>query len=253
MPNGGSDCCGTCWFNSINDGEPGYPKDKTDAPHRCTIRDFEATNPFWTYCANHPHHNPARIEVPIGPVYTAGEYPYSRSVLHESIDTEEVRLALLDLLAKIEETPVAEYPTPTKFDEEIIKQLMAFREPRAAAELRRIAAFDPESAPEGENPFQRNRIVTVALAIEALAAIEKEDALDILTPAIERGLTPETTTNYDSKSDPLAPIRYHAVLGLQHCESKAARDLLQQATTDPPPKCRPLPVKCLTSSRNPDV
>jgi len=24
MPDGGSDCCGTCWFNERNKGEAGY-------------------------------------------------------------------------------------------------------------------------------------------------------------------------------------------------------------------------------------
>jgi hypothetical protein len=24
MPNGGSDCCGTCWFNSTHQGQVGY-------------------------------------------------------------------------------------------------------------------------------------------------------------------------------------------------------------------------------------
>ena len=39
MPNGGSDCCGTCWFNRKNRGEKGYPKDRdNDVEPYCEIR-----------------------------------------------------------------------------------------------------------------------------------------------------------------------------------------------------------------------
>jgi hypothetical protein len=182
------------------------------------IRTFEIENAFWTYCANHPHHNPERIETPIGPVYVAGSYPYARTVLHESIDTEDVRLSLLGLLERITETPSAEYPSPTKFDEGIIKQLMSFREERATKQLRRIAAFNPESSPAGDNPFRRNRVLTVALAIEN---------------AITFGLPPNNLASYEESDDKFAPIRYHAVLGLKHCKSAAAKSLLERATSDP--------------------
>lgn len=246
MPNGGSDCCGTCWFNSTNDGEPGYPKSKSEDPPSCTIRGFQVENPFWTYCANHPHHNPDRVEVPIGPVYVADQYPYSRTVLRESVDTEEVRVALLGLLKEIRETPVDEYPTPTKFDEEIIKQLMSFREPRASEQLRRIAGFDPLAAPVGDNPFKRSRIITVALAVEALAVIEKDAALDKLEPAIGRGQSAELIADYDSSKDDMAPIRYHAVLGLQHCGTKRAKELLEKATHDPHPEVSAFATEVLT-------
>ena len=56
MPNGGSDCCGTCWFNRQNRGKSGYPRDGEDRDDAyCEIRDAAVENPFWTYCANHPH------------------------------------------------------------------------------------------------------------------------------------------------------------------------------------------------------
>ncbi len=233
MPNGGSDCCGTCWFNEANNGQTGFRKNDPGRTQKCLIRSFEIENAFWTYCANHPHHNPQRIETPIGPVYVAGSYPYARTVLHESIDTEEVRLSLLGLLEKIAETPSAEYPSPTKFDEEIIKQLMAFREERATQQLRRIAAFDPESSPAGDNPFRRNRVLTVALAMEALATIEKDEALDQIEKAITWGLPPNDPASYAESNDKFASIRYHAVLGLKHCTSADAKALLERATRDP--------------------
>src|SRR5262249_47844871 len=145
MPNGGSDCCGTCWFNSANRGRVGYQKLEPGAEVRCIIRNVSIEVPFWTYCANHPHHNPARIEEPIGPVYEdAGEgFPYRRRVLFDSPDTEEIRLKLLELLRAVEETPGDEYPTATKLDETVIIQLGIFKENRAVEDLRRVLAFNP--------------------------------------------------------------------------------------------------------------
>lgn len=142
-------------------------------------------------------------------------------------------MALLELIGEIVETPTAEYPSPTKFDEEIIKQLMSFREKRATKHLRRIAAFDPKSSPASDNPFKRNRILTVALAIEALAAIEQDEALDQLKRAIDYGIMSSNTDDYSESNDEMAPIRYHAVLGLKHCSTADAKMLLEHATNDP--------------------
>lgn len=72
MPNGGSDCCGTCWFNRRNKGQAGY-QHAFPGPTQCEIRSLEITSPFYTYCANHPHRRPERDEVPIGPVMTGDE------------------------------------------------------------------------------------------------------------------------------------------------------------------------------------
>jgi hypothetical protein len=57
MPNGSLDCCGTCCCNSKNKGELGYDSSKKEGVAICTIRNLEIPDPFWTYCANHPHHN----------------------------------------------------------------------------------------------------------------------------------------------------------------------------------------------------
>lgn len=91
MPNGGVDNCGMCPFVSGLESRPA----------RCTIRDVELEAPLWTYCANHPKHNPSLIEHPVGPVYEdAGDYPYRRVVLYPSPpdDDVEVRLRILDQL-----------------------------------------------------------------------------------------------------------------------------------------------------------
>ena len=52
MPNGGSDCCGTCWFNAKNKGEAGYGHRKDPDPEYCLIRQLEIRSPMYTYCAN---------------------------------------------------------------------------------------------------------------------------------------------------------------------------------------------------------
>ena len=47
MPNGGSDCCGTCWFNLRNKGEVGYDHaDDEDEPNYCIIRELDIEVPF---------------------------------------------------------------------------------------------------------------------------------------------------------------------------------------------------------------
>ena len=47
MPNGGSDCCGTCWFNRTNQGERGTQHRDESVPPYCEIRDLAIDDPFW--------------------------------------------------------------------------------------------------------------------------------------------------------------------------------------------------------------
>ena len=178
MPNGGkgaTDCCGTCWFNEINEGQAGLrwlrqprPIDKPER-HFCTIRELPIRQVFSTYCANHPFRNPGRIEVPIGPVLE-GRLDNYREIWKLSPDAEEVRLTLLALLRQIEEKPRSEYRTGVYLDEIVIWQLGEFREKRAVDELRRIVGFS--SIDKEVGPFKRTRRKTVQLAQEALAKIE---------------------------------------------------------------------------------
>jgi hypothetical protein len=172
MPNGGSDCCGTCWFNARNKGEVGYGHARDPEPNFCTIRKLPIANPFWTYCANHPHHSLDRDPVPIGPVFIAdGGFPYHRKPLHASPDTEEVRQHLFELLQAMEEEPKEEYPAGAYVNEAVVWQLGEFRERRALADLRRISSFLPEAT---AGRFQRTRRTLVAAAHEALAKIEAQ-------------------------------------------------------------------------------
>ena len=67
MPNGGSDCCGTCWFNRSLEGQRGSGNFNRETPSHCEIRDLDIPDPFYTYCANHPCHRPGPdIEETIG-------------------------------------------------------------------------------------------------------------------------------------------------------------------------------------------
>lgn len=234
MPNGGSDCCGTCWFNSTHEGKVGYFKTEPGSRTRCVIRDLLIEDPFWTYCVNHPHHNPGKVELPVGPAYVNAGYPYRRQVWVESPDREDIRLTLLRLLESMPERPRPEYPSSPTLDEAVIDQLMRFREPRAVPGLKRVCTFDPVAEPEGGNPFRQTRVATVARALEALATIVGDEALPELAHGLGAGL-PQVTTGagYDPQKDPLAVVRYRAVRGLQYCSPAGRRQTLLRAADDP--------------------
>jgi hypothetical protein len=171
MPNGGSDCCGTCWFNSRNKGEAGRNRSASPSePHYCIIRELPIRSAFYTYCANHPHRNPRCIEVPIGPVWEGNSQGY-REVWKLAPSTEEVRLNLLSLLSQIQEQPSLEYPIGIYADNTIIWQVGELREARALEELRRIATFSPDTQASND-PFKRTRHSTVSAALKAIGKIE---------------------------------------------------------------------------------
>ncbi len=119
MPNGGSDCCLTCWFNARNKGKAGYAAlahSDCSEPASCTIRNLPIADPSYTYCANHPHRRPERDPIPIGPVFTGEE----RTLWQQSPDTEEVRQHLLSLLAAMIEQPAVEYPIGFYLDDVVV-------------------------------------------------------------------------------------------------------------------------------------
>ena len=102
MPNGGSDCCGTCWFNRSNGGRRGSANFNREIPSYCEIRSLDIPDPFYTYCANHPHHRSNRDPIPIGPVYVGDSFGV-REFWKPSLDTEEIRQHLLDIVRAPEE------------------------------------------------------------------------------------------------------------------------------------------------------
>ena len=171
MPNGGSDCCGTCRFNRKNKGEVGYKHaDDPESPF-CVIRELEIENPFYTYCSNHPHHNPNKIDVPVGPVFICIDcMTCERAIWVESPDNESVRLKLLELLDQISEAMPNEYPFGASLPEMIIYQLGIFNEERAIKTLEKIANFD--KAKWEVNEFGRSTENLVEAAKKALAQIK---------------------------------------------------------------------------------
>ena len=168
MPNGGSDCCGTCWFNRRNAGEKGYSRaGDSEVEAYCEIRDVLIENPFWTYCANHPHRRPQRDPIPIGPIMRAGggDYQsmgYGREVWVSSPDSEEIRKHLLGLLESLPSHIAADrYPARPGLAEVVVRQLGEFKERRAEKRIQWLSENLPES--------------WAGVAREALANIRAED------------------------------------------------------------------------------
>jgi len=171
MPNGGSDCCGTCWFNEKNEGQAGYEQAGNQLPNFCTIRELPIREPFYTYCANHPHQNPSRIEVPVGPVWE-GTSDNFREIWKLSPDGEKVRKALLARLGQIEEELQPEYPAGMSLDNTLIWQLGEFGEKGAVGDLQRIVRFSTGKIYKDQFGIDRTRKETVLLAVTALNKIE---------------------------------------------------------------------------------
>ena len=148
MPNGGSDCCGTCWFNRKNRGESGFDahRNSDDDPY-CQIREVGIPDPFWTYCANHPHRRPERDGIPIGPItrYAGDGSNNDREVWVPSPDSEEIRLHLLDLLENfVENVLESNYPIGPDVGEVVLWQLGEFGEQRAEENIRWVNENIPE-------------------------------------------------------------------------------------------------------------
>ena len=148
MPNGGSDCCGTCWFNRTNQGERDWKQYRDESvPPYCEIRDVAIDNPFWTYCANHPHRRPERDPIPIGPIrrYAGDGWTNEREVWVPSPDSEEIRQHLLELLENFFEHVFKDrYPIGESLSQVIIWQLGQFREHRAVKHIEWISKNSPD-------------------------------------------------------------------------------------------------------------
>ena len=171
MPNGGSDCCGTCWFNTKNKGQAGHPKSFVPGPAFCEIRGLEIPSPGYTYCANHPYRRQERDRTPIGPVMT-GDSSGRRKIWKRSPDTEEIRRHLLAVLSKVKDAPEDEYPIGPSLETVVIWQLAELREARAVPDLERIAVFSPDA----KDRFGVDRNGTILAAKSALLRIaEGED------------------------------------------------------------------------------
>jgi hypothetical protein len=177
MPNGGSDCCGTCPFNRKNRGQAGYGDRDNPEPDHCDVRDLPIEHAaFWTYCANHPHHNPDLVRIPVGPVYVAAGVSYGREVWKPSPDTEEVRAEVHRLIATASPEPVTDYPSGLALVEAAILQAGEFRDPRYVPELDRIRQF-PGIETEDHPDFARDPARSAALAVNALRLVLPPEAI----------------------------------------------------------------------------
>jgi hypothetical protein len=204
---------------------------------RCVIRNnLRIEYSFWTYCANHPHHNPKKIKIPVGPVYVCEEESHGRKVLADAPDTPNIRQELVQLLEHLPEKPLEDYPTETKLDHELIKHLGLLREPAAVGGLRRVLSFNPDESSGGT--FSRDRRLTVGYALEALARILRDEALKDIEKFLRYGLNKPRLFDRLPRKDTetrYAPIRYFAVEALAHCSAASALPLLDQAARDPHP------------------
>ena len=159
MPNGGSDCCGTCWFNRANGGERGSVNHDRAIPSYCEIRELEIPDPGYTDCANHPYHRPQRDNIPIGPVNVhrserveiepghfeeiEGRFPWVPSP-----DSEEIRRHLLSLIEEPEKQVDEHYHFYTGPAVWVaLDQLIKLGEPRAIPIVERLIR-ESESAGE---------------------------------------------------------------------------------------------------------
>ncbi len=149
MPNGGSDCCGTCWFNRANSGKTGSDNHDDSMPSHCEIRDLPIEDPFYTYCANHPYRLHRRVPVPLGPVYVhvdesferdgVTSYASWREAWVDAPDTEEIRSQLLQLLEE-PGTLSDNYPFHGEnLVQVVVDELERLREPRAIPILEHTA------------------------------------------------------------------------------------------------------------------
>ena len=144
MPNGGSDCCGTCWFNQSLGGQRGSRNFNRETPSHCEIRELDISDPFYTYCANHPYHRPGRDPIPIGPVYVhrvGGPLEEDgRERWRPSPDTEEIRQHLLDIVRRPEEHADGGYHFYTHPAHiAALTQLLEWRDERLVPALEEIA------------------------------------------------------------------------------------------------------------------
>jgi hypothetical protein len=261
MPNGGSDCCATCWFNSKNAGEQGYHGMRKPGDVQCVIRGMTIPDPFWTYCDNHPRAEyfesiifgtevKPRTEL-IGPVYVAPTRE-EREIWVEGHDTEQERLRLLKFLTAIPYSP-EEYSKRQKYfgDTAVLGNLRLLgllKEKRAVDGLNRIIGYLDLAKITDDASFYsvlpwRIDASIIGTALEALSMIVNDEAL----PKIESFVQLHTESDVGCENDlsersirlsndlSKRLLRLSAVKALEHCSSEKANSLLHKASLDPNP------------------
>ena len=234
MPNGGTDCCGTCFFNSKNDGLTGFgPTSDKKGKSICVIRKIEIPNPYWTYCPNHNGHNHDRIDIPIEPVTTHSRDnsgKETRKAWLDPPDSEIIRETLLIELEKTSITRTAPFPSPTHFEHQVIRHLAFLKEKRALPRL-----YELTQTNFGDHRYPSTLMTEwisdlIGYAIEALLEIsEGNEYLEKVQHFIDFGIT----ENYNPKNAPFQCIRYCLIRGLEYCHQPLADILLRKGLKDP--------------------
>lgn len=232
MPNGGSDCCGTCRFNNYIFKSKGHPELETEKSAYCIIRKILIPDPLYTYCANHPQHNKEKIEIPLGPVYIYAGYG-SREIWLNPPDNEEVRIELLYYLENIDNGIEKIYPLAKDIEEIVITQLTELKEKRAIPYLLDITKLDIEIYRNFKNHWLRNKVITVGHAIESLLILSEGEKIEDVKHFIYSGIEDGIPENYNDENDNFAILRYHLVRGLKFVNSNIAIRLLEIALDDP--------------------
>ena len=188
MPNGGSDNCMTCEFNTNNrksydaelvkkirdiheimDQESRkkalsglFGEGDSFSNGYCRIRNFEIEDTPYTYCANHDYRNPEHHDVPVGPAFKGDPF-MRRWIVGLSPDVESIRERLLQLLSEVNMTPQAKYRPGYSMWEMAIYQVGLFRERRAVPELERVAKMPLEETPSEPGEYaERNPQIYLA-------------------------------------------------------------------------------------------
>lgn len=146
MPNGGSDCCGTCWFNKANKGEWGASIGISSLRRSVASGAWPSVIPSITYRANHPYRRgPFAIRIPIGPILVhSGWGQNSRKEWYLSPDNEVIRLHLLALIHDAHVHLMRDrYPLGPGLVISVIRQLGEFREARVVERLDWLARKGP--------------------------------------------------------------------------------------------------------------
>lgn len=237
MPNGGSDCCGTCMFFSEYDKKKQTSEISQDSICKCCIREIEIDVPFYTYCANHQDHNQKKYRIPIGPVYECKGYPYVRNVLKEAPNDEKTRSLIINVLNNININSRIERGfifSETDFDLEVIKHVTQLRDNRALGKLKEITNWPEEyyAFKTKKEDFQiaymkRLNCVLVALSIEGTLAIGGSNCIKDVLKYQYFGINSE---NIDQEL--AAVLRYHFVRGLRECISAESLGILEKMKND---------------------
>lgn len=238
MPNGGSDCCGTCCFNELRE----TPAEEEGRPRkgRCTLRGLDIDHPFHKYCINHPRHNRREIQEPIGPIFTTGKYPNSRVPCEPAPDSPEIRARLLALLDDVTfGNTRSSYPFRGMFFDAIVLNHLAELKERAA--LPGILRFLKEAKdkflqPRTEAPTVRTAHI-IRAAVHAALLISEGECLDAVKHWLQIRESPEGERLGESE-DAFAIIRLGLVESLKQCPQPETAALLEAATQDPYPEIR---------------